>query len=78
MRHQDLSAGAVPGGASGVHKVVRGGAFYLDASYLRGAQRGLLKPQHSYKHTGFRCARSLLGDPWVAPTDQRVCELSGP
>jgi len=47
------------GAATGVHKVVRGGAYHQGAGYLRAAQRGLLKPHNSYKNTGFRCVRSL-------------------
>jgi formylglycine-generating enzyme required for sulfatase activity len=46
------------GPASGEYRVLRGGAWYLDISYVRSASRYWRSPGYRYIYFGFRCARS--------------------
>ncbi len=43
---------------SGYNRVARGGAFNLDAFFLRAAARMAYPPNNAYDNVGFRCARS--------------------
>jgi hypothetical protein len=46
------------GPASGSSRVLRGGAFFVGAQYLRSAGRGGGGPEYRGLFTGFRCARA--------------------
>ena len=47
------------GPVSGQYRVLRGGSWLYDDSYLRSAYRYSSDPANSYFDTGFRCARSI-------------------
>jgi formylglycine-generating enzyme required for sulfatase activity len=49
---------ASPDGNGSGARVLRGGSFELDASYLYSARRGLNLPAAEFDLNGFRCARS--------------------
>jgi len=48
------------GPSSGVYRVLRGGPWYLNASYLRVALRYNLDPTATYDNLGFRCVAQDL------------------
>jgi len=47
------------GPASGSYRVVRGGLFYFDASFLRASRRSHAAPSDAGHYLGFRCTRSF-------------------
>jgi formylglycine-generating enzyme required for sulfatase activity len=48
------------GPATGDYRVLRGGAWFLEAQYLRSARRQFLVPQSRWDGIGFRLVRSVM------------------
>jgi len=48
------------GPQSGKVRVLRGGSFFFDSSYLRAADRYWLEPDFRYSVIGFRCVREVV------------------
>jgi len=46
-----------PGPDSGIHKVLRGGSWFINVDDIRAANRDYLDPDFYYNYTGFRCAQ---------------------
>jgi formylglycine-generating enzyme required for sulfatase activity len=57
--YYDTSPGSNPiGPETGIPRVMRGGSWYENPSYIRSAYRTRLQPVISQEYLGFRCARS--------------------